>query len=68
MTSVPNIQRKERAVKKLNEATEQDKPNKKEKAYKLYMEALEDAGVYLFFEKDPKIKKECRQKFVGHYI
>uniref|UniRef100_A0A7N2KP16 Uncharacterized protein n=1 Tax=Quercus lobata TaxID=97700 RepID=A0A7N2KP16_QUELO len=68
MTSVPNIQRKERAVKKLNEATEQDKPNQKEKAYKLYMEALEDAGVYLFFEKDPKIKKECRQKFVGHYI
>ena len=31
------------------------------------MEALEDAGLYLFFEKDPEIKKECRQKFVSHY-
>ena len=67
MTSVPNIQRKKDAVKKLKKATEQDRLNHKEEAYELYMEALEDAGVYLFFEKDPEIKKECRQKFVSHY-
>ncbi|XP_050280324.1 protein SUPPRESSOR OF K(+) TRANSPORT GROWTH DEFECT 1-like [Quercus robur] len=45
MTSVPNIQRRERAVEKLKKEMEQDESNKKEKAYELYMEALENAGV-----------------------
>ncbi|XP_075646948.1 protein SUPPRESSOR OF K(+) TRANSPORT GROWTH DEFECT 1-like [Castanea sativa] len=31
------------------------------------MEALEDAGVYLSYEKDPDIKKKYCQKFVNHY-
>ena len=66
-TNVPNIQRKKSAVEKLEKAMEKDKSNKKEEAYKLYMEALEDAGVYLFFEKDPEIKKKNWQKFVSHY-
>ncbi|XP_030963088.1 protein SUPPRESSOR OF K(+) TRANSPORT GROWTH DEFECT 1-like [Quercus lobata] len=70
MTSDPNIQRKESALKKLEKATKLDNSNsnQKEEAYELYMEALEDAGVYLFFEKDPEIKKKYRQKYVGHYI
>ena len=40
MTSVPNIQRKKDAVKKLKKATEQDRLNHKEKAYELNMEAI----------------------------
>lgn len=66
-TNDRNIQRKRSAVEKLNEAMNRDELNKKREAYKLYMEALEDAGVYLFFEKDPVIKKENLQIFVSHY-
>lgn len=56
-----NIQRKERAVVKLREAMRQDQSNKKEMAYKLYMEALQHAGVYFYLE------KMDMQKFVNHY-
>lgn len=70
MTSVPYSQRIRDAVKKLGKATEQDKLKHPEKAYELYMEALEEAGVCLFFdkdlEKDPEIKK-WKKQFVGHY-
>lgn len=60
-TSVPNMQRRECAVKKLNKAKEKDMSNQKKEAYKFYMEALEDAGVYFFLE------KMDMEKFLVHY-
>ncbi|KAF3947568.1 hypothetical protein CMV_026314 [Castanea mollissima] len=64
--SAPNIQSKQHTVEKLKKAMDEDKLNHIEKAYKLYMEALEDAGVYLFYEKDPEIKENWQQ-FTSHY-
>ena len=38
-----------------------------EEAYKLYMKALEYAGIYLFNEDDPCVKRRNRQLFMDHY-
>ncbi|XP_075644364.1 protein SUPPRESSOR OF K(+) TRANSPORT GROWTH DEFECT 1-like [Castanea sativa] len=67
MTTVTTGELLELAEKNVKLAVVEDKAGQFEEAYKLYMKAFEYAGIYLFYEDNPWLKKKNRQSFLGHY-
>ncbi|KAL4598085.1 hypothetical protein ACB092_11G033600 [Castanea dentata] len=67
MTTVTTRQLLELAEKNVGLAVVEDRAGQPKKAYKLYMKAFEYAGIYLFNENDPWLKRTNRQLFMDHY-
>lgn len=67
MTTVTTGQLLELAEKNVELAVVEDMAGQFEEAYELYMKAFEYAGIYLFNENNPFLKRQNRQLFMDHY-